>query len=283
MPPFAAIERFFERLFERPTARLFRARLQPLQLQRRIERAMEAERLASADRTLAPNRFAIHLNPDDLAAFGDMTSSLATELADGALVFARSRHYTLVDRPSVTIDADPAVDRADIKVVARFADPIAGRERALPPEPFEEAPQNGPRSPGAAGIRSIRGAGKPSGGFQIGVRSDTMVFTVPRPSAPTARLRVIDREGIEAVHEFDGAGLTIGRSADNDLVLPDGRVSRHHARIVGRRGTLVYADLGSTNGSRVNGVAVGELVLGIGDRIELGDTIIIVEVAGDAS
>lgn len=283
MPPFAAIERFFERLFERPTARLFRARLQPLQLQRRIERAMEAERLASADRTLAPNRFAIHLNPDDLAAFGDMTSSLATELADGALVFARSRHYTLVDRPSVTIDADPAVDRADIKVVARFADPIAGRERALPPEPFEEAPQNGPRSSGAAGIRSIRGAGKPSGGFQIGVRSDTMVFTVPRPSAPTARLRVIDREGIEAVHEFDGAGLTIGRSADNDLVLPDGRVSRHHARIVGRRGTLVYADLGSTNGSRVNGVAVGELVLGIGDRIEVGDTIIIVEVAGDAS
>jgi hypothetical protein len=257
--------------------------LQPLQLQRRIERAMEAERLASADRTLAPNRFAIHLNPEDLAAFGDMTSSLATELADGALVFARSRHYTLVDRPSVTIDADPAVDRADIKVVARFADPIAGRERALPPEPFDEAPQNGPRSPGAAGIRSIRGAGKPSGGFQIGVRSDTMVFTVPRPSAPTARLRVIDREGIEAVHEFDGAGLTIGRSADNDLVLPDGRVSRHHARIVGRRGTLVYADLGSTNGSRVNGVAVGELVLGIGDRIELGDTIIIVEVAGDAS
>jgi FHA domain-containing protein len=283
MPPFAAIERFFERLFERPTARLFRARLQPIQLQRRIERAMEAERLASADRTLAPNRFAIHLHPDDMAAFGDMTSSLATELADGALVFARSRHYTLVDRPSVTIEADPAVDRTDIKVVARFADPIAGRDRALPPETSEEAPSSGPRSPGAAGIRAIRRSGKPSGGVQIGLRSDTMVFTVPRPSAPTARLRVIDREGIEAVHEFDGAGLTIGRSADNDLVLPDGRVSRHHARIVGRRGTLVYADLGSTNGSRVNGVAVGELVLGIGDRIEVGDTIIVVEVAGDAS
>ena len=53
MPPLAAIERFFERLLERPSARLFRARLQPVQLQRRIERAMEAERLASADRTLS--------------------------------------------------------------------------------------------------------------------------------------------------------------------------------------------------------------------------------------
>jgi len=40
MPPLTAIERFFERLFERPSARLFRTRMQPVQLQRRIERAM---------------------------------------------------------------------------------------------------------------------------------------------------------------------------------------------------------------------------------------------------
>jgi pSer/pThr/pTyr-binding forkhead associated (FHA) protein len=110
-----------------------------------------------------------------------------------------------------------------------------------------------------------------------------MVFTVPRPSAPAARLRIIDRDGDAHLHEFDGSGLTIGRAADNDLVIPDSRVSRHHARIVGRRGTLVYADLGSTNGSRVNGVVVGELVLGAGDRIEMGDTVIVVEVAGDVS
>jgi SARP family transcriptional regulator, regulator of embCAB operon len=109
------------------------------------------------------------------------------------------------------------------------------------------------------------------------------VFTVPRPSAPAARLRVIDRDGHEQVHEFDGSGLTLGRAADNDLVVADSRVSRHHARITGRRGTLVYADLGSTNGSRVNGVQVGELVLGAGDRIEIGDTVIVVEVAGDVT
>src|SRR3954447_15411684 len=99
MPPLTAIERFFERLFERPSARLFRARLQPVQLQRRIERAMESERLAAADRTLVPNRFVVHLHPTDLAGFGDMAGSLASELADGALVFARAHRYTLVDRP----------------------------------------------------------------------------------------------------------------------------------------------------------------------------------------
>jgi hypothetical protein len=279
MPPFAAIERFFERLFERPSARIFRARLQPLQLQRRIERAMEAERLATADRTLVPNRFAVHLNPSDLEGFGDMIESLASELADGALVFARARRYMLVDRPRVALVADPAVQRADIRVVARFADPIAGHDR---PAADGGPPTGSERRPTASlgGLRSGQVALR-AGEGSVAVHSDTMVFTVPKPSAPAARLRVITRDGDEQVHAFDGSALTIGRSADNDLVIADSRVSRHHARIAGRRGTLVYADLGSTNGSRVNGVQVGELVLGAGDRIEIGDTVIVVEVAGD--
>jgi pSer/pThr/pTyr-binding forkhead associated (FHA) protein len=44
----------------------------------------------------------------------------------------------------------------------------------------------------------------------------------------------------------------------------------------------VLTDLGSTNGSRVNGVAIDEVVLGEGDRIQLGDTILIVESVPDA-
>jgi FHA domain/Protein of unknown function (DUF3662) len=238
---------------------------------------MESERLATADRTLVPNRFVVHLNPDDLEAFGDMTASLASELADGALVFARSRHYMLVDRPRVTLFADAGVERTDIRVTARFADPIAGSGRPVGAE--VDGAQGWSATGAGAGSETHRGGGEGS----IGVRSDTMVFTVPRPSAPAARLRIVLREGGEHVHEFDGSGLTIGRAADNDLVIADSRVSRHHARVVGRRGTLVYADLGSTNGSRVNGVVVGELVLGAGDRIELGDTVIVVEVAGDVT
>jgi hypothetical protein len=212
-----------------------------------------------------------------------MTGSLATELADGALVFARARRYTLVDRPRVALIADAAVMRADIRVDARFADPIAGTDRAgIDPDPSAV-----PAGATPATLSGLRGGGgahpRSAEGGNLAVQGDTMVFTVPRPSAPAARLRVIPREGGEQVHEFDGSGLTIGRSADNDLVIADSRVSRHHARITGRRGTLVYADLGSTNGSRVNGVQVGELVLGAGDRIEVGDTVIVIEVAGDVT
>jgi len=268
MPPLAAIERFFERLFERPSARLFRARLQPVQLQRRIERAMESERLAAADRTLVPNRFVVHLHPADLDAFGDMTASLATELADGALMFARTRRYTLVDRPRVDLMGDPTVDRSEILVTARFADPIAGHAPRLDEAAIE--PTAGP------------GGDRASTGDDPFERSnDTMVFTIPRPAAARARLTVTAPGQAPRSVDLGGTELTIGRAADNDLVLADGRVSRHHARITARRGTFVYRDLGSTNGSRVNAVAVSELVLGAGDRIELGDSVIVVEVAGD--
>ncbi len=255
MPPLTAIERFFERLFERPSARLFRTRLQPVQLQRRIERAMEAERLAASDRTLVPNRFVVHLNPEDLAGFNDMEQTLAAELADAALLFARAHRYTLVDRPRVDLLADASVERADIRVDARFADPIAGRT-----SPVVEDDRQGDRE------------GRPD-------PASTMVFTVPVPSAPSARLRVHEPKG--GVREMPiGGGITIGRATDNDLVLRDERVSRHHGRIAGRRGTLLYTDLGSTNGTEVNGERVSEVVLGAGDRIRVGASTLEVEVDG---
>ena len=251
MPPLAALERFFERLFERPTARFFRTRLQPVQLQRRIERAMESERLAASDRTLVPNRYTIHLNPDDVAAFGDFGSTLAAELADSALVFARAHRYTLVDRPRVELVSDPAVERADIVFRARFADPVA--------------------------VRTAESGGTAEPASDEDAATNTMVFTVPRPEAPRARLRLIEPGTSERVVQLDGRTVTLGRATDNGLVLADGRVSRHHGRISVRRGTLVYTDLQSTNGSRVNGTAVDEVVLGVGDRIEVGDTLLVIE------
>lgn len=256
MPPLAAIERFFERLFERPSARLFHTRVQPVQIQRRIERAMESGRRSTAGRTLVPNRFVVHLHPADLAGFAEMADGLASGLADEALSFARAHHYGLVERPRVDLQPDPAVERADIRVDAQFtsrpgADPTSG--------------------PGGASERSNRS--------ELPDPSATAVFTLPQPSAPRAVLRAIDPDGRTREVVAEGGVLTIGRAEDNDLVARDARVSRHHGRIVGRRGTLVYVDLGSTNGSKVNGEPVTEVVLGVGDRLEVGDTAITVEVA----
>lgn len=64
----------------------------------------------------------------------------------------------------------------------------------------------------------------------------------------------------------------IGRSPDNDIVLSDATVSRHHAAIVGDAGTFVITDLGSANGVFKGGQRIrGSAVLDHGDRIALGD------------
>jgi pSer/pThr/pTyr-binding forkhead associated (FHA) protein len=63
-------------------------------------------------------------------------------------------------------------------------------------------------------------------------------------------------------------------------VLRDSRVSRRHARLTARDGVLVLTDLGSTNGTRVNGHRVTEVVLGAGDRVQIGETSLVVEAAG---
>ena len=265
MRPLAAVERFFERLFERPSARLFGARLQPIQVQRRIERAMETERLSGADRILVPNRFRVRLNPEDLASFGDMSATLAAELADGAFAFARSHRYAVADMPRVDLASDSTVGRGEVEVDARFADP----ERGGGPLPADAA--------AAAGLAEAAPDVRSSNAPAHDLGSHTMVFEVPKPDRPMARLRELRPDGTQREIEIDGASLTIGRASDNELTLHDARVSRHHARLQVRRGTLVFTDLRSTNGSRVNGVRVAEVVLGEGDRIELGDTVLVVE------
>jgi hypothetical protein len=261
MPPLAAIERFFERLFERPSARLFRTRLQPLQLQRRIERAMEAERRVTIERTVVPNRFIVHLHPDDLAGFGELTETLAIELADGALTFARAHHFALADRPRVDLQADARVQRADIRIEAHFADPPTERAAAGDSASIDARPE-------ATAHEVVDATVDPTA---------TRVFKLPQPTSPRAVVAVTDPDGRIRRFTIGGGGLAIGRAEDNDLVARDTRVSRHHGRIAGRRGTLVYLDLGSTNGSRVNGEPVTEVVLGVGDRLEIGSTTIIVE------
>jgi pSer/pThr/pTyr-binding forkhead associated (FHA) protein len=73
--------------------------------------------------------------------------------------------------------------------------------------------------------------------------------------------------------------VRIGRGGENQVVLADPKVSRQHGELRVRRGTLVYRDLGSTNGSLVNGTKISEMAVGLGDRIEVGDTTIVVESA----
>jgi len=79
----------------------------------------------------------------------------------------------------------------------------------------------------------------------------------------------------------DGS-LIIGRSRDCDLRLPNGDASRHHAEIKVTNEGYLLRDLGSTNGSFVNGRPVRERLLEPGDRIQIsGSTITFCQVGRD--
>lgn len=66
--------------------------------------------------------------------------------------------------------------------------------------------------------------------------------------------------------------ITIGRVPDSVITLEDPNVSRNHAEIRPQGGAFVLADLGSTNGTKINGVKVSERVLQDGDEMTFGAT-----------
>jgi len=84
------------------------------------------------------------------------------------------------------------------------------------------------------------------------------------------RLRVSTSGGTSFERDFDEESLIIGRSHEADLVLADRFLSRQHARLFHDGDRLMVEDLGSQNGTRVNGARIDEPTeVKIGDRIEL--------------
>lgn len=68
--------------------------------------------------------------------------------------------------------------------------------------------------------------------------------------------------------------IAVGRSADCDLVLADPTVSKHHLDLRRQGADVVLVDMGSTNGTKVNGAGVRERTLADGDEIRLGATVL---------
>lgn len=75
----------------------------------------------------------------------------------------------------------------------------------------------------------------------------------------------------------------IGRGIDNDVILADVAVSRRHLIVIREGDVLRLRDLGSGNGTQVNGKRVSSMVLSEGDRIEVGETVMVVRTPGGTS
>jgi pSer/pThr/pTyr-binding forkhead associated (FHA) protein len=118
-------------------------------------------------------------------------------------------------------------------------------------------------------IAETVGAAQPAAG---GDR--TQIFQPPSaapaaPAQPRARLLLATPGGTHVI-PLESTQLTIGRGLNNDVILEDTRVSRHHAQLRYRARRFWIADIGSTNGTFVNDEQVAERSLRDGDVISLG-------------
>ncbi|TMG35046.1 MAG: DUF2662 domain-containing protein [Chloroflexi bacterium] len=100
------LEAFASRMIEGWSARLFRAKLQPVQIAKRLIRAMESHQTVSLSKTFVPNSFVVSLSAVDYAGFEQYRRSLEQDLAEGVLGAARDRNYTLLAFPNVEIERD---------------------------------------------------------------------------------------------------------------------------------------------------------------------------------
>jgi hypothetical protein len=85
---------------------------------------------------------------------------------------------------------------------------------------------------------------------------------------------VVREDGGERMVALSSDTVTIGRLADCDVVLKDKGASRKHAQLKRRDGAWTLTDLGSTNGTRLNGQTVQSRELSDGDTITIGTTVI---------
>jgi pilus assembly protein CpaF len=92
---------------------------------------------------------------------------------------------------------------------------------------------------------------------------------------------ISEKGGAERRETFDKNEINVGRVQGNDLMLPKGNVSKHHARLLYRDGRFIVTDLKSTNGTYVNGRKIAQAtIVREGDKIYIGDFILRIDGGG---
>src|SRR5438445_3055037 len=249
------LEAMASRVIEGWSARVFRARLQPVQIAKRVIRAMEAHQTISLAKTFVPNSYMVSLAPTDYAEFEQYKRSLERDLAEAVLGAARDRSFTLLAYPTVELEQDEDVSPGDVRVACALVDASG-----------EEVPANEPERLGGV-----------AAGHTMVLDRDALLATKPR--APQGA--IVAREGsVRREVPLTADPITVGRDPKNDIVLDDRRVSRRHAEIRLRLGRYTLYDLQSTNGTFVNGRRIAEIVLPDEDRITIRGAELTVQLEG---
>jgi Protein of unknown function (DUF3662)/FHA domain len=233
-------------LVEGAFGRAFKSNVQPVELAHKLAREMEENQVVSVSRVYVPNHYRVFLSPQDREQFESYEPALRKELSDYLLEHARQERLALTSRPQLEFHTDDRLELGEFGIQAQLLSPPEELEEDV----AEEAPS--------------------AGDF-----GHTMVYSPDRAARRldpgpigASRQALLVGEGKRTL--VSGGHAVIGRSRDCDVVLQDPNVSRRHAELRREGDGWEIADLGSTNGVKVNGRRVDRARLRPGDRISLG-------------
>jgi hypothetical protein len=251
MKALARFEELLQQMVEAPFRRVFGGRLEPVDLARRLGRVMDDNKRVTWERPLVPNQYAIALAPKDYEDVQGFVEALQRELERFVAERAAERRYSLLAAPRVTIGSESALSAGVFTVRATMIDSVqVPRGR---PGPESAAGGGEALTPEEARTRAMRPLEMPLG--PTGMDVLYLVGTV---------------NGRRQNWPLSGKQVRIGRGLDNEVVLDDASVSRHHAEITREDGALEVRDLGSTNGTWVNAGRVDVAPVEAGDQIAFG-------------
>lgn len=217
--------------------------LQPVEVAGQLTRHAESQRMISLDHVYVPNRFTVHVNPDDMEILQTFENELEAELARYVGDWVAEHDYSVSGPIRVELRA-----REDVEP-ARFTVRSAWSNRPTATEADEET----------------------------GVCPETMM------GEPVGRLEGIGGPDAGSVHTLYPHRMILGRASDCQIQLRDPLASRHHAALDRHQGDWFVQDLESTNGIRVNGHKVtGEARVRDGDLLKIGSTTLKIVLPGEA-
>src|SRR4051812_36694519 len=117
------VESKLEGLVEGVFNRAFRARVQPVELARRLAKEMESYKAVSVSRTYVPNEYIVFLSREDRRQFEGYEPALLDELAAHLLEHAAREGLALLTRPKVTFETDRRLRMGEFGIQARLVKP----------------------------------------------------------------------------------------------------------------------------------------------------------------
>ena len=286
---FDRLEAGIEHAVQGTFAKHLRSAVHPVEIASTIRRAMDDRAVSSSGRAIVPNVFTVELSPGDYDRLHPDLADVEMDLVAAAEEHCEGQRYQPAGPFDIIFEEHDDLETG----VFRIRPSKASRPRATGTTGSERAVQR-PSTPDAAGPPPAHVAPRaalpppaappaPAAPVARAPRAPVAREPEPTPAPPVAaaprRVNPADRPWLDVDGErypLMGAITILGRDDVADIILDDPGISRRHSELRvttdGPRFVTTIRDLGSTNGTYVNGERITSEHLQDGDRITVGRT-----------